>query len=97
MHWEDVRFSCSGESLFFFLVSRESFDSLEFIFVATIFQLCNGSYKVYLSPIFGRVFKEEIFESIAYGCRICRGTTIIKSGAGQVVLADLLPAAGAST
>ena len=22
-----------------------------------VFQLCNGSYKVYLTPIFGRVFK----------------------------------------
>ena len=41
------------------------------------------------------MFKQEIFESIAYGCRICRGTTNIKSGAGQIVLADLLPAAPA--
>ena len=63
--------------------------------MAIIFQLCNGSYKVYLTPIFGRVFKQEIFKSMAYGCRVCRGTTDIKSGAGQVVLADLLPAAPA--
>ena len=89
---DDVRFSYSAESLLFFLVSRKSFDSPKFIFVATIFQLCNGNYKVYLSPIFGRVLKQEIFESIAYGCLICRGRADIKGGAGQVVLADLLPA-----
>ena len=52
-----------------------------------------GTTIVYFSPVFGRVFKQEIFKSIAYGCRVCRGTTDIKSGAGQVVLADLLPAA----
>ena len=63
--------------------------------MVAIFQLCNGSYYVYLTPIFGRVYRQEIFESIAYGCRICRGTTNIKSGAGQIVLADLLPAAPA--
>ena len=39
------------------------------------------------------LFKQEVFKSIAYGCRICRGRAIINSGAGQVVLADLLPAA----
>ena len=75
-----------------FWVLRESFGSSEFIFVVTIFRLCNGGYKVFLSPIFGRVFKQEIFESIAYGCRVCGGRADIKSGAGQVVLADLLPA-----
>ena len=93
---DDVQFSCSAESRLSLLVSRKSFDSLEFIFLTIVFQLCNGNYKVYLSPIFGRVFKQEIFKSIAYGCRIYRGTTYIKSGAGQVVLADLLPAAGDS-
>ena len=96
MHWEDVRFSCGGELRLSLLVSRKSFGSPGFIFLAIVFQLCNGNYKVYLTPIFGRVFKQEIFKSIAYGCRICGGTIDIKSGAGQVVLADLLPAAGAS-
>ena len=38
------------------------------------------------------MFKQEIFKSIAYGCRKCRGTNDIKGGAGLVVLADLLPA-----
>ena len=94
---EDVQLTCSAELRLSLLVSRKSFGSLEFIFVAVIFQLCNGNYKEYLTPIFGRVFKQEIFKSIAYGCRIYRGTTYIKSGAGQVVLADLLPAAGDST
>ena len=93
MHWDDVRLRGGGESLLYFLVSRRSFGSPKFIFVAIVFQLCNGNYKEYLTPIFGRVFKQEIFKSIAYGCRICRGTTDIESGAGQVVLAELLPAA----
>ena len=84
-----------GNHSLYFLVSRRSFGSPKFIFLAVIFQLCNGNYKVYLSPIFGRVFKQEIFKSIAYGCRICRGTADIKGGAGQVVLAELLPAAPA--
>ena len=47
------------------LVSRKSFGSPKFIFLAIIFQLCNGNYKVYFTPIFGRVFKQEIFKSIA--------------------------------
>ena len=93
--WMMVRLRGGGESLLFFLVSRRSFGSSEFIVVVVAFRLCNGSYYVYLTPIFGRVFKQEIFESIAYGCRVCGGTTNIKSGAGQVVLADLLPAAPA--
>ena len=95
MHLDDVQLTCGGELLLFFLVSRRSFGSSEFIFLAIIFQLCNGNYKVYLSPIFGRVYRQEIFKSIAYGCRICRGSADIKSGAGQVVLAELLPAAPA--
>ena len=93
MHWDDVRLTCGGELLLYFLVSRRSFGSHKFIFLAIVFQLCNGNYKVYLTPIFGRVFKQEVFESIVYGCCICGGTNDIKSGAGQVVLADLLPAA----
>ena len=39
------------------MVSGKSFDGLEFIFLTIVFQLCNGNYKVYLTPIFGRVFK----------------------------------------
>ena len=88
---EDGWLRCGGELLLYFLVSRRSFDSPKFIVVVVAFRLCNGSYYVYLTPIFGRVFKQEIFKSIAYGCRICRGTADIKGGAGQVVLANLLP------
>ena len=57
MHLDDVQFSCSAESRLSLLVSRKSLGSPGFIFLGIVFQLCNGSYKVYLTPIFGRVFK----------------------------------------
>ena len=93
---DDVRLRGGGELLLFFLVSRRSFGSSEFIVVVVSFRLCNGSYYVYLTPIFGRVFKQEIFKAIVCGCRVCGGRADIESGAGQVVLAELLPAAGDS-
>ena len=80
MHWDDVRLTCGGELLLFFLVSRRSFDSSKFIFLASIFQLCNGNYKVYLTPILGRVFEKEIAESVAL--RLARGRCKAALGRG---------------
>ena len=91
---DDVRLRGGGSHSSFWVL-RESFGSSEFIFLTIVFQLCNGGYYVYFSPISGRVFRQEICKPIAYDCRICRGTTDIKGGAGQVVLAELLPGAPA--